>query len=368
MGGGPKANNFDLIRLVAALQVAVAHSAGHLSVTRNAGALFTFLALFPGVPIFFFISGFLISRAFENNSVPREYALNRILRIYPALVCCFVVSVGMVWMSGYFGSVHPPLSSLLTWALAQLSMGQFYNPGFLRNYGVGVLNGSTWTISVELQFYVLVPLLYGLLALDHGPRTGSNRRLLALAGLFLLANQAYVWAGAQHAGELWYKLTGVTFVPWFYMFLTGVLAQRNFQFVHKWLAGRLAPAVIVYCAVAWPWSVYVRTFGNDLSPLFFAGLALIAFAAAFSRPGLSDWLLRRNDISYGVYLYHMPVVNLLLVLGFGGTLTGFALAMGATLLLALLSWIAVEKPALRLKRHALYKHNVANISASHAPG
>src|ERR1700728_5457412 len=227
MGGGPKANNFDLIRLVAALQVAVAHSAGHLSVTRNAGALFTFLALFPGVPIFFFISGFLISRAFENNSVPREYALNRILRIYPALVCCFVVSVGMVWMSGYLGSVHPPLFSLLTWALAQLSMGQFYNPGFLRNYGVGVLNGSTWTISVELQFYVLVPLLYAAL---HAPRLQGSRtsNALLLAGIatFVLANRLYMGYAPHYGAVLGYELIGVTFVPWVYMFLIGVLFQQ----------------------------------------------------------------------------------------------------------------------------------------------
>src|ERR1700746_3860251 len=151
-----KANNFDLLRLAAALQVALNHSAQHLQAHSQGGVLFEVSSFFPGVPIFFFISGFLISRAFENNPVINEFALNRILRIYPALICCLLVSVLMVWMTGYFSSVHLSVGSLLTWLLAQASIGQFYNPDFLRGYGVGVLNGSAWTITVELQFYLLV--------------------------------------------------------------------------------------------------------------------------------------------------------------------------------------------------------------------
>lgn len=367
----PKTNNFDLLRLVAALQVALNHSALHLKANGNAPAIFDLSSLFPGVPIFFFISGFLISRAFENNPVPTEFALNRILRIYPALVCCLLVAVAMVWMTGYFASVHPSISSLAAWLLAQVSIGQFYNPDFLRGYGVGVLNGSTWTITVELQFYLLLPVVYALLALNHSSRAHSNRRLLLLAAVFLLANRAYVLGASHCAGELWYKLAGVTFVPWCYMFLCGVLAQRNFQVMHSALAGRFLPVLLIYGVLVWPLSsIFGWSVGNDLNPLFFCALALLIFAAAFTRPGLSDLVLHRNDVSYGVYLYHMPVVNLLLALGLGGTARSLALALTATLLLALFSWFVVEKPALRLKRHALYNHTVGHggIRAARKPG
>lgn len=358
----PKVNNFDLIRLLAALQVAVNHSAAHLNVNSNPTAFFKLTSLFPGVPVFFFISGFLISRAFENNPVPAEYARNRILRIYPALVCCFVVSVVMAWMSGYRPPVRPSFHELLPWALAQVSIGQFYNPDFLRGYGVGVLNGSVWTITVELQFYVLLPILYTLLALRVPTHARSNRRLCLLMLPFLVINQAYVLSASGHSGELWFKLLGVTFLPWFYMFLAGVLAQRNFHSLRAYLTGRFLVVLAAYCALAGPLSIYFGwSLGNDLNPLFFTGLALLVFAAAFSRPELSDLLLRRNDISYGVYLYHMPVVNLLLALGLAGTPMALAMAIGATLLLALGSWVLVEKPALRLKRHALYKHTAGTL-------
>jgi peptidoglycan/LPS O-acetylase OafA/YrhL len=367
----PKANNFDLLRLIAALQVALNHSAQHLQASSHGGVIFELSSLFPGVPIFYFISGFLISRAFENNPVVNEFALNRILRIYPALICCLLVSILMVWMTGYFSSVHVSIASLFKWLLAQVSIGQFYNPDFLRGYGVGVLNGSTWTITVELQFYLLVPVLYALLALDHGSRAQSNRRLLLLAAVFLLANQAYVLGASRHAADLWYKLAGVSFVPWFYMFLSGVLAQRNFSVIRSYLGGRFPVALITYCALVWPLSSIVGwSLGNDLNPLFFCALVLLTFAAAFSHAGLSDSVLHRNDISYGMYLYHMPVANLLLALGLGGTSSSLALALGATLLLALFSWFVVEKPVLRLKRHPLYNHSVGHsaIRATRKPG
>jgi peptidoglycan/LPS O-acetylase OafA/YrhL len=366
MENTPKVNNFDLIRLFAALQVAVHHSAAHLNLNSDHSAFFraffALTSLFPGVPVFFFISGFLISQAFENNPVPLEYARNRILRIYPALLCCFVVSAAMVGISGYRPPVRPALHEVLLWVLAQVSIGQFYNPEFLRDYGVGVLNGSVWTITVELQFYVLVPILYAMLALRAAPQARSNLGLWLLTLLFLVINQAYVLATSHHSGELWFKFVGVTFLPWFYMFLAGVLAQKNFSTLRPYLAGKFLAVLAAYCALAWPLSSYFGWgLGNNLGPLFLSGLGLLAIAAAFSRPELSDLLLRRNDLSYGVYLYHMPVVNLLLALGLGSTPMVLAAAIGATLLLALGSWVVIEKPALRLKRHALYKHTVGTL-------
>jgi peptidoglycan/LPS O-acetylase OafA/YrhL len=68
--------------------------------------------------------------------------------------------------------------------LAQLSIVQFYNPDFLRGYGVGVLNGSLWTISVELQFYVMLPWVWTFTAY------GRKRFTLALIAATLLANLA----------------------------------------------------------------------------------------------------------------------------------------------------------------------------------
>jgi peptidoglycan/LPS O-acetylase OafA/YrhL len=360
----PKTNNFDLIRLAAALQVAVLHLIGDLRGTALNWPVGAIVNLFPGVPIFFFISGFLISKSFEKNSVVKEFALNRFLRIYPGLAACFLVSLASVWLTGYFAEVNFSLSALLLWAAAQLSVAQFYNPDFMRDYGLGVLNGSTWTITVELQFYVLVPLMYGALRLQSVSRRRANMVLLGLILGFIAVNQAYAHVEAFHTRPFWFKLVGVSFAPWVYMFLVGVLCQRNYPVIQRWLAGRFIPLLIAYSALglltsnSLGWSV-----GNSLNPLLFVALSGVVFAAAFSANTLSDRVLRRNDVSYGVYIYHGPVINFLLATGFVAGWAGIPIAMASTFGLAYASWRLVEKPALGFKKHPLYQHPPAGVVA-----
>lgn len=356
-------NNFDLIRLAAALQVAGTHSLPYFVPESRSWYLLRFVELFPGVPVFFFVSGFLISKSYEKNSSPGEYARNRALRIYPGLIVCFLASLAAAALTGYFNTVRPSLAALLVWTAAQLSFMQFYNPDFMRHYGAGVMNGSMWTVAIELQFYVLVPVLYALLrSLASAPHR-TSRVLCALIALFWVGNALYVSGTAQYTNALWFKLLGVSFIPWFYMFLIGVIFQKNCERALAWFGGRWLPALVVYCVLAGLGSSLLRlNVGNTLGLPLFLALAVLTFAAAFTRPHLSDTLLRRNDISYGVYIYHMPVVNLLIALGLAGSAIGFPIALCLTLICAGLSWRLVEKPAMRWKKHPLYQHEAGGHS------
>ena len=309
------------------------------------------LEAFPGVPIFFVISGFLISLSYERSGDLGIYAQNRVLRIYPGLWACFVVSVVSVAIFDP-AMLHVSPGRLATWTLGQVTVGQFYNPPWLRSYGVGVLNGSLWTIPVELQFYAVLPLIYGSLGL--GKRKG-NGGLIALLALFWAVNQGFVRLGPVHDAALWYKLWGVTFVPYIYLFIGGILLQRNWTVVSRWLAGRAWVWLAAYLLSAIALHGAGLTVGTNLpNPVAVPLLVAAVFSAAFSAPTLTDRLLRRNDISYGVYIYHMPVMNAFLVAGVA--LSGLAIwsALGVTVLLATLSWVVVERPALRRKRRTLH--------------
>src|SRR5690606_11285501 len=158
-------NNFDIIRLFAALQVAHFHIVHIMDVGIPTwyGELIRMLGLFPGVPVFFFISGFLISKSWEKNPDIRIYSANRLLRIYPALLVAVTLSFLFINLSGYVEQTAPRMLELVTLFLAKATFFQFYNPDFMRGYGDGVMNGSLWTICVELQFYVLTPMFYFLL-------------------------------------------------------------------------------------------------------------------------------------------------------------------------------------------------------------
>jgi peptidoglycan/LPS O-acetylase OafA/YrhL len=82
-------------------------------------------------------------------------------------------------------------------------------------------------------------------------------------------------------------------------------------------------------------------------------LAVTVVSCAYTWRDASARCLRSNDLSYGVYLYHMLVVNVLVHLGLTGHIADLFGTLGVTIVLASLSWKLVEAPALRQKRHAL---------------
>lgn len=357
-------NNFDLIRLVAALEVAVRHCYVHLVSERLPAWLEYPLSLVPGVPIFFFLSGYLISRAWERSPSTSDYFRNRALRLFPALWACVALSVVILFASGYLATVQWSPLGITAWIACQGTVVQFWNPGFLREFGTGAVNGSLWSISVEIQFYVATCVAYTLLR-----RLSPVRITIALAVLAVAFSLFNVFGGLIEEqlvtlprGELLQKAYKVTLLPWFFMFLLGAVAQRT--------SGLFVPALIQY-----RWSVvamYVGALlldfhawgmptGNEIPAYLVPLMGCMVLTAAYWRPGIAERLLRRNDISYGVYIHHMPLVNLLLYLGATGPGGSFWLALTGTLALATLSWRFVERPFLRRKRSAL-----RSVSASPA--
>lgn len=360
-----RVNNFDLIRLLAAAQVALHHSLDYLKLHHTSAmvdAVDRVAGYFPGVPIFFFVSGFLISKSWESSRTWMDYARNRLLRIYPALILCTILGVGSVFVLGYLPQAIPSMKVFLAWVVAQMTVVQFFNPGFMRDYGVGVLNGSLWTISVELQFYLMIPLVYFLCDL----RTRRGIATLCLVILASLAANTLYWRfDPDHNEAFAVKLFGVTFAPWIYMFLIGVLAQRHFNRLHALLAGRAPLFLLIYLAAAIPTRLIGWTTANDVNPVLYLLLVALVLSAAFTLPTLAERLLVRNDISYGIYVFHMPVVNALIYLGWTGDVRGLPVVLSITAVVASLSWLLVERPCLSLKRSGL-GHNVQPHGASHA--
>lgn len=356
-----KTNNFNLIRLIAAIQVAIIHNNSFLKVDLQ-WFLVKILSLLPGVPIFFFVSGFLISKSYENNSIISEYAINRILRIYPALIACFFISLLTVYLTGYFSTIELDIFQFLSWVAAQISFLQFYNPLFMRSFGSGVLNWSLWTISIELQFYLLVPVLYWLFT--QIKTKWHNAILVALIFFFLFINIAYQHFNLE-INKLYTEniqmrvllhLWRMSFTPWFYMFLVGVFFQKNFDFLFKLLSGKFWLGFIIYLPVAYYGKNYLAwNISTDIQPIIYFLLAILIFTAAYSLPNFGCLLLNKNDISYGVYIYHVPIANLFIFYYFTGKEIFFLLALMLTILMAVLSWLFIEKPALKIKKHPLNK-------------
>jgi peptidoglycan/LPS O-acetylase OafA/YrhL len=250
------------------------------------------------------------------------------------------------------GGIRFLRADALPWLIAQLSVVQFYNPDFLRGYGVGVLNGSLWTIPVELQFYLLLPAIYTVLNLRARRGNGGLAWLAAVSIAFQYAVEHF---GGADSRQFLVKLSAVTVAPYLWMFLAGVVIQRNFERLERWLVGRGLLWVIAYAGIVMIGRPLGMTTGTGAPNPFAMGvLACAVIACAYSAPRLSHRVLRGNDASYGVYIYHMVVVNALVELAVPGTVTTVLGVVVATCGLAWVSWTFVERPALRRKRNSLH--------------
>ena len=228
--------------------------------------------------------------------------------------------------------------------LAQVTFLQFYNPFFLRDFGVGVVNGALWTIPIELQFYAILPAIHYLLKIKH-----------FVVGIFVMSIFVNVLYLYFFAPTTIYKLIGITIFPYFIFFLIGIYFAKQPKLLE--IAHNYNPFVflIIYIASYWIAANYFgyQQSGRLLNPITVLPLAFFIFSVSFYKKLNTVWV-DNNDISFGVYLYHMIFINLAIYL----SLTGYsALSFSTilTLIAAYISWIFVEKPSLRHVRNQLQK-------------
>lgn len=333
-------NNFNLLRLLAALQVVFVHGLEHLHV-KNEIALFikSVVVYFPGVPIFFLISGYLISMSYEKNPNIKVYAKNRFLRIIPGLYASFFVGLLILWYFGQFNEIS--VMDVLPWIVAQLMLFQFYNPEFIRDFGVGVINGSLWTISVELVFYIILPLLYLFLQKDF------YKRLLFLS---IISLGFYYYINYVSANILIYeKLIKVSILPYLFYFLIGMFFYKKREFTQSYLEDKMFVYLALYALVCY---LHVDFFVYDVfRQLVFA---LFVFSFVFSYKNLSYRLMKHNDFTYGVYIYHMLIVNVFVQKEHLGGVEYLMMVLVFSALCGILSYFLIEKPFLSMKKKSLY--------------
>lgn len=353
-----RVNNFGLIRLLAALQVLFSHSVEHLELRENEFFHFIgekFIYYFPGVPIFFTISGFLIFASFEkNHTAIKGYFFNRIVRLYPALWVCLLITIVLL-LAAYPGDFMDIILSetFYLWILEQLTFFQFHTPDVLRFWGVGTPNGSLWTIVVEVQFYLLVPLLYYFL------EKKNIRRTVLICSIFVISIFCNYYFGILNHELLVHKLAAVSVLPYLYCFMFGVVAYLKWEKVKVYFVDKFIVWLTIYL-------IYVNFAGNFLgiqlvsyfisSPfhiitnILLSGLTL---SAVFTYRGLSNSLIKENDLSYGIYIYHMLVINVFVQNSLIKNPYFVVLVFLIVISLAMISWKVVEQPILKLKKKSI---------------
>ena len=333
-----KNNNIGMIRNLAALQVCITHSLSWLEVNTSATKI---LELLPGVPIFFILSGFLIYNSFHKNqyykSRVKNFYIRRIKRIYPALIIqiAFVI-ISVLLLLGLNGTI---VVSLLKWSIAQMSFLQFYSPSIFDEFGAGNLNGSLWSISVELQFYLLLPILYWMIS-----RSIHSVVITFIACFFLYIFNSYF----NDRSDIFLKILNISAFPWLFLFMLGILIAKYDYILSSLLK---VPLWVPFLGYLFLFTVYKDTaWGNKLHPGAVVCLCFIIFKFATFDFGYFTQFFQRYDPSYGMYIFHMPLINILLKINSEPNFWHAWLIIICAIFLGFLSWIFVERRFLNVTK------------------
>lgn len=351
-----KTNNFDLIRILAALQVVIGHTKEHLDIqSKSLDYLFIyFLKFFPGVPIFFTLSGFLIIWSYDRNKNDLfKFFKNRLLRIYPALWVCFITTIGILIVFKVINFTTILDKSFIFWIITQVTFLQFYTPDFMRSFGVGNPNGSLFTISIEIQYYILVPFLYYLIF----SLKNKTHQILAIISIFISSILIYQYFNTINTEQLMRKISGILVLPYLYNFLFGILIYKYWSLIEKYILENGFVWFLIYVSYFTFFSVYLNLYSPSYWPNIFGFisnllLAILTISSAYTFTSISNKILYHQDLSYGVYIYHMLIVNVLIELGKTQKIIYLLITLFTTLLIAFLSWNFIEKPFLARKKNS----------------
>lgn len=338
-------NNFNLIRMLAALGVLVSHAYP--------------LALGPGTPepfetvlkgdnlgrasvfVFFAISGFFITRSFAGRRGLGAFLRARALRLFPALLVMLLVTVasGWAWLS-----VRPAdlATEAPAYVLQQLLLEFPYRLGLMEaGRGLpgmfettpgksGAINGSLWTLPFEVLCYLGV-MAVGLAGLLARPRLFALLLVVCTAGYLYRLDVL-----AQGQGVPW-TLGYLTYLGFPFAIGMAFWVWRD-RVVLSW---PLAAGLVGLAALCWSTILF--------TPLFVLALSYAVFVVGYMPSPLLQRYNRLGDYSYGTYLYAFPIQQMVTEMGADTPLTNMLAALPLVLICAVLSWHLVEGPALRFK-------------------
>lgn len=325
-------NNFNSIRLLLAGFVVVAHSIILVNDTNNL-YLLKFFNSYLAVKGFFVISGYLVFKSYLNSNSTSEYFVKRIKRIIPGYLGVIIFTLIIV----FFVNKNTIESNLNIFEISKyalfnlLFLGTFkpsINGIFDSNY-ISALNGSLWTIKVELCLYALVPVLVYLFK-------RYNKFIVTIFFYFLSVSwviffKTYVTTYSeqlinQFVGQLCY-------------FIIGCYLAQNLAKIKPHL---IAGLILVCCNCLF--NIYL--FEIIFFPYVFS-VILIFLCTNFTcnlNPN------RYGDISYGVYLYHFPIIQYFISIDFlnkESQLFEYLSIYAIIILISYCSWHLIEKKFLR---------------------
>lgn len=327
-------NNMDVVRYYLSIYVLISHAVvlGGLDVWLPYSTV-------SAVGGFFALSGFLLFASFQRRPTWRHYISRRARRILPPYMLIVVVcAVLLVAVSSLPWQQYYSDSGFWKYLAANIGFMNFLHPdlpGVFQGpeYYTSAVNGSLWTMKGEWACYLSVPFVFG--AIKRWPRYGG-----AILGSIIVASLACA-AGCYHfldtTGKGIFGVIGKQFGHLLVYFYVGA-------FINYYL-----PLLLKYKWYILPVSLML-ILGGDYIPGYYLAIQPIATSTLVLWVSMvGSWgarLSRHDNVSYDIYLFHFPVIQLLVWGGVSKTVNPWVfilISLGLTTALAFVSWNLVGR-------------------------
>jgi len=339
-----------MVRVVLAFGVVTWHAVA-LTYGRQPddyGAKPYWIGVYSILPMFFALSGFLVASSALRLPL-REYIANRVVRIVPALgvdILLSAIILGPIFtlepLQSYFAD-----SKFWHYFLNIIGRIHYQLPGvFLSNPYPDVVNGSLWTVPYEIMCYVVMSLLilFGLIRRSTWP-VGITIAFLSIAILI-------DFSGFVTNVRVVDKFIHFTFINQgtkltaFFLAGAAFYVGRNRIFFDGRIALAIVGAALLVGIFGFPdWGHSTLLDLMAVFPLSY----VVVWCGLASLPKLP--LFRHGDYSYGIYLYHFPILQALVSLFH---FSAWWMLEGAALIpvtaMAMFSWHFIERPILKQRR------------------
>jgi peptidoglycan/LPS O-acetylase OafA/YrhL len=366
-GIGP---GFDFLRVFLATCIVSVHA---VLLTGNRASLeasvFWFLE-YALVPMFFALSGFLITGSAKRLSIG-NFLINRGLRIIPALavdifVCALVIGPIMTTtpLSSYFFD-----SDFFRYFLNITGYIHYKLPGvFTSNLSTNV-NGALWTVPYEILCYAIISvfIVFGWLK--------GKWKVLCLATLMMASGFAI--SHTRHTSMLPHSVDSTLFF---------LLLSRESQIVTAFLLGVAAYQwkdwipydwrILAVCVGACCMGAVLPRLAQSIGARFFLlpALSYITVFIGLTKIKIPSYFIR-GDYSYGIYLYHDPFLQIVIALfpalalvPLRGAVFVFAVGYSMVLVVSNISWNFIERPILQLRKKFSFVARVRDLEPKGVAG
>ena len=306
-----------------------------------------------GVKIFFLISGYLIANSFCNDSNVLRYAIRRIFRILPGLIGVVLFAIFIVGPLCTSLPLREYFSNGVTWNyMKNIALYiQYFLPGvFENNPYPNAVNGSLWTLPVEVLMYIAVPVLFLMFR-----RVEKWKMALVLAVATQLLNIGirifkpsayYVIYGTD-------VISALTIIPYFFV---GILFTQ--EKIKKYLNLQVATGLICVASM-------LKLSEMKSEVVLFILLPYFIFSFSFAENPVFKKCFSKNDFSYGMYLYGFLIQQVVVerLMEYQLTLNVyFVICAILSVAFGAFSWFLIEKPAQKLAKKILKMPKISNMN------